>query len=177
MWVTTAILYSVFDFTTLRNRDGPEKFLKGFKGYLQADAYAGYDRMCSGPDVTEAGCWAHARRKFIEAIDTDARAREMVDLIGELYAVEALARPAIVAARALLFEQRIAALPEAFAARKKQREEFSKPVLDRIEAWMKARLADTLPKSPLSQAIGYVRNQCQALNEYVEDGALEIDNK
>lgn len=168
--------FTIFDFTPSRSRDGPEKFLKGFKGYLQADAFAGYDRMCGGKDVIEVACWAHARRKFFEAKDTDARAAEMLALIGELYAVEAQARPQIEAARALPLEQRSAALSDAFAARRQLREAASKVALEKIDAWMKARAADTLPKSPLGLALGYARNQWRALNRFVEDGALEIDN-
>jgi hypothetical protein len=53
--------FTVFDYTTSRSRDGPEKFLKDFKGYLQADAYTGYDRICAGPEVVEVACWAHTR--------------------------------------------------------------------------------------------------------------------
>ncbi|MFS8138777.1 MAG: IS66 family transposase, partial [Thermomonas sp.] len=126
--------FTVFDFTPSRSRDGPEKFLKGFKGYLQADAFAGYDRMCAGKDVIEVACWAHARRKFFEAKDTDARAAEMLVLIGELYAIEAQSRPAIEAARALPLEQRGAALEAAFATRRQLREAGSKVALEKIDA-------------------------------------------
>jgi transposase len=168
--------YTVFDFTPSRSRDGPEKFLKGFKGHLQADAFAGYDRMCAGKEVIEVACWAHARRKFFEAKDTDARAGETLALIGELYAVEAQARPQIEAARALPLELRGPALSDAFAVRRQLREAVSKAVLEKIDAWMKARAADTLPKSPLGLAIGYARNQWRALNRFIENGALEADN-
>ena len=168
--------FTVFDFTPSRSRDGPEKFLKGFKGYLQADAFAGYDRMCAGADVIEVACWAHARRKFFEAKDSDARASEMLALIGELYAVETQARPAIKSARELPLEARGAALQAAFAARKTLREAISTGVLEKIDAWLKARTSDTLPKSPLGLALGYARNQWRALKRYVEDGALEADN-
>ncbi|HIE97460.1 MAG TPA: IS66 family transposase, partial [Fuerstia sp.] len=58
--------YSVYNFTMSRRRDGPQSFLQGFRGYLQADAYGGYDAIFlnSGSDITEVACWAHARRKF-----------------------------------------------------------------------------------------------------------------
>jgi len=168
--------FTIFDFTPSRSRDGPEKFLKGFKGYLQADAFAGYDRMCAGKQVIEVACWAHARRKFFEAKDTDAQANEMLVLIGELYTVEAQARPAIDAARGQAIEQRIAALSAAFAARKQLRESISKAVLEKIGSWLQARAADTLPKSPLGLAIGYAKNQWKALKRFTENGALEIDN-
>jgi transposase len=64
--------YNVFEFTMSRQRDGPSTFLKGFRGYLQADAFSGYDGIYAGGDVVEVGCNAHARRKFIESRTTDA---------------------------------------------------------------------------------------------------------
>ena len=132
--------------------------------------------MCAGFDVIEVACWAHARRKFFEAKDTDSRANEILAFIGELYAVESQARPAIDTARALPVELRHAPLIAAFEARKQLRETRSKAVLEKINGWLKARTIDTLPKSPLGQAIGYARNQWQALNRFVENGALEADN-
>lgn len=128
--------FTVFDFTPSRSRDGPEEFLKGFKGYLQADAFAGYDRLCAGSHVIEVACWA----------------------------------------RALPPGQRPAALSEAFNARKQLREAASKAILKKIDAWLRARAADTLPKSPLGLAVGYARNQWRALNRFIEDGELEPDN-
>jgi len=93
-----------------------------------------------------------------------------------LYAVEAQARPSIEAARALPGEQRHAKLNEAFAARQEIRNTISTAILQKIDTWLKARAADTLPKSPLGLAINYARNQWRALNRYVEDGILEADN-
>jgi transposase len=59
--------YVVYDYTPRRTRDGPERLLKGFCGYLQADAFSGYDRIYAGSGVTEVACWAHVRRKFFES--------------------------------------------------------------------------------------------------------------
>jgi transposase len=59
--------YVVYDYTPRRTRDGPEAFLKEYRGYLQADAFTGYDRICAGPGVSEVACWAHVRRKFFES--------------------------------------------------------------------------------------------------------------
>jgi transposase len=150
--------FTVFDYTTSRSRDGPEKFLRGFEGYLQADAYAGYDRLYAGKTVIEVACWAHTRRKFFEARDTDQRADEMLALIAELYAIEDAARPLNAAGRQQL------------------RELKTQPVLARIRAWLDARVVDTLPKSPLGQALTYALNQWAALTRFVEDGILEADN-
>jgi len=150
--------FTVFDYTTSRSRDGPEKFLKDFKGYLQADAYTGYDRICAGPEVVEVACWAHTRRKFFEARDTAARADELLALIRELYSIEQRGRGLKAAGRQQL------------------RQMFTAPLLLRIKAWLAARSLDTLPKSPLGQAVQYALNQWTALTRFVEDGRLEPDN-
>jgi transposase len=81
--------YIVYDYTPSRGRDGPASWLDGYQGYLQADAYGGYDGIYSGKSVTEVVCWAHARRKFHDAQDSDGqRAAQMLAMIGELYAIE-----------------------------------------------------------------------------------------
>lgn len=167
---------TVFDYTPSRKRIGPQEFLKGFKGYLQADAYGGYDQIYAGPDVIEVACWAHARRKFVEAQDCNPRAKEMVLLIAEMYAVEARVRPQIEAALALPKGERAAALARAYSTRLQLRQTLTVPILARIKTWLDARLLDTLPKSPLGEAAKYARNQWTALNRFVEDGMLEPDN-
>jgi transposase len=81
--------YCVYDFTPRRTRDGPERFLEGFAGYLQADAFSGYDRLCAGAKVIRVACWAHARRKFYDARRTDPRpAHQALARIGQLYKIE-----------------------------------------------------------------------------------------
>ena len=81
--------YVVYDYTPDRSRAGPANWLRGFKGFLQADAYGGYDGIYHGGDVTEVACWAHARRKFFDAKDTDGkRAAALLSMVRELYAVE-----------------------------------------------------------------------------------------
>ena len=81
--------YNVFDFTMSRSRDGPSQFLEGYRGFLQADAFGGYDGIYAGGRVIEVGCNAHARRKFVEAEKTSpALAHEAVARIRQLYAVE-----------------------------------------------------------------------------------------
>src|SRR5690606_21309427 len=87
--------YTVYDFTMTRRRDGPQKFLEGFQGYLHADAYGGYDGIYleSGGKILEVACWAHARRKFFDARHTaPAHAPTMLAMIGRLYEVEEQAR-------------------------------------------------------------------------------------
>jgi transposase len=85
----------VYDYTPTRERAGPERFLKGYRGYLQADAYSAYDHffVMPGRGMLEVGCWAHARRHFYEALDTDrARMGVVLAMIAQLYGIEKIAR-------------------------------------------------------------------------------------
>ena len=175
-WGDEAHPFVVFDYTPSRSRDGPETFLETFKGYLQADAYVGYNRMLAGKSVIEVACMAHMRRYFFEAQDTDPRAVQMLEFVRELYRVEGLARPTLAAARKQPWESRAAALEKAYALRLQLRQSESAPVLTRMKAWLDARVLDTLPKSPLGEAITYAHNQWTALKRFTENGELEIDN-
>jgi hypothetical protein len=95
--------YNVFDFTLNRGREGPKEFLQGYTEVLVADAYGGYNGVVAGNAIMRAGCWAHARRKFVEAEKTAPEiAREAVDLIGQLFAVEKQAKDVSVAERLVL---------------------------------------------------------------------------
>jgi transposase len=85
----------LYDYTATRERAGPEEFLRGYRGYLQADAYGGYDAFFKDParGLIEVGCWAHARRYFHKALDSDqARMGPALLLIAQLYRVEKEAR-------------------------------------------------------------------------------------
>jgi transposase len=130
--------------------------LAGFKGYLQADAYAGYDRIYAPGDVIEVACWAHARRKFVDSESSDdLRALTAVAWIKRLYAVKDETKEWGLDAREL-------------------RREKSKPLLDGFGAWLRAEQEKVLPKGPLGQAIAYTRSNWSALNRYVDDGILAI---
>lgn len=151
----------VFDYTPNRCREGPVRFLDGFQGYLQADAYNGYDAVFSNPAVVEVACWAHARRKFNDAFETDRiRCLEMLEYIRQLYAVEREAKEKNLDTGGRFF----------------LRLERSRPILETIKAKLDEWSLAALPKSPVGQAIGYARNQWQALVRFLENGILEIDN-
>lgn len=151
--------YTLFDFTPTRSREGPEEWLDGYRGYLQADAFSGYDAMFKIGKVTEVACWAHARRKFFEAKSTDApRAHQMLALVGQLYDVEREAKE--------LDDDRRASL----------RQEKSAPILNQIGTWLDDNARSALPKSPIGQAIAYARSNWQALVRYLDAGYLAIDN-
>jgi len=155
--------YTVYDYTPTRNRDGPEAFLEEFRGYLQADAYAGYDALYNAPDreVTEVACWAHTRRKFYEAQSSDLmRSTVLLAYIRLLYDVEREAR-----------EQDLDS-----QGRLELRQVRSVPILNDIEAYLKREQAHVLPKSPEGQAIAYALSNWDALVRYCQDGDLEIDN-
>jgi len=150
--------YTVYEATSSRKRDGPLTFLRDFKGYLQADAFSGYDGVYAR-GVIEVACWAHARRKFVEAESTEpVRAAEALARIRLLYDIEERARPLAALERAAL----------------RQREAV--PLLQAFQQWLDQIQNQVVPKSPLGQALTYVRNQWAALNVYVTDGDLAIDN-
>jgi transposase len=155
--------YTVYDYTPNRSRDGPDAFLKDYRGYLQADAYSGYDHIYKEPErgVTEVACMAHARRKFYEAQASDImRAMVVLAYIHLLYDVERQARESHLDA----------------AARRALRQERSRPLLDDLKAYLERERPRVVPKSPIAQAIAYTLSNWEALVRYAEDGDLEIDN-
>jgi transposase len=163
LWVSlgdAANPYTIFNYTPDRCRDGPEEFFRGYKGYLQVDAYAGYECLFGTGDIVEVACWAHARRKFFEAKTTDAwRSHLMLGMIRGLYEVE----------------DEVAKLDDE-AAKVHYRQQHARPLLETIAAWLKEHREQVLPKSPLGEAIGYALNNWTALNRYVDAGYLAIDN-
>jgi transposase len=151
--------YTVYDYTPSRSRDGPLKWLDGYEGYLQADAFAGYDELHRGGRVIEVGCWAHARRKFYDARTSDAaRSHHVLGLIRQLYAVEKRAKDLDAAERTEL------------------RQQESKPVLEQLQRYLLEEQEAVLPQSPMGEAITYTLNQWEALVRYADDGDLAIDN-
>jgi transposase len=161
--------YTVYDYSPNREQQWPQTFLENYAGYLQADAYSGYDKLFATDKVVEVGCWAHARRKFHEAQATDpVRASYVLAVVRELYAIEKQAAEESVRLR-LSGE-------EADALRLQRRQEQSVPRLTALRHWLEQERAQVLPKSPLGEAIGYALNQWQALLAYTTRGFLAIDN-
>ena len=161
--------YVVYDYTPDRTRAGPSKWLDKFRGYLQADAYGGYDDIYA-TGVHEVACWAHGRRHFFDAKDTDARrCAQMLSMVRELYAVEDEANAQIAATTGVTYEQ-------ADAIRLALRQAKSVPILARIKAWLDTEQKMVLPRSPMAGAITYMLNQWEALCIYTTQGFLNIDN-
>jgi len=132
-----------------------------FRGFLQSDAYAGYNEVAATPGVEMVGCWAHARRKFFDARPNDReRAEQMIGWVKQLYEVEENAREAHFSP-----EQRLAL-----------RQAKSAPVLATIKSWLEAEQFKVLPKSDIGMAIAYTVKQWERLHRFMSDGRLEIDN-
>jgi transposase len=150
-----------YDFTWARNSEGPLRVLAHFRGYLQADAAPAFDDVYRTRPITEVGCWAHARRRFKEALRTSPKeAAHVVVWIGELYGLERSAK------KNKLDDGQRQAL----------RQQSARPILKRLHAYLQEVAVTALPKSPLGEAIGYALRQWDALNRYTDDGSLEIDN-
>jgi transposase len=152
----------VYDYTPTRSRAGPAKFLEGYKGYLQADAYSVYDAFFkSQRGMTEVGCWMHTRRYFFKALESDEpHMGPALHLIARLYAVEERARTLSLSA-----EQRLAL-----------RQRVSARLLGKLHQYLMELQPEMLPKSPSGAAVRYALNQWEALTRFLEDGELEIDN-
>jgi transposase len=162
-WVAignTTAPFTVFDFTTGHSaKEGPEPFFEGFEGYVHADGLKQYATLFARPGVWHVACWAHARRKFLEAGES---AKPALKFIGQLYGIERGLPPPDT--------------PEHIAQRKATRLARSVPILDPLKVWLEAESKDALPKSPLGVAIGYVLSRWEAFVRYTEDGRLSVDN-
>jgi transposase len=165
--------YVVFDFTADYTAAGPEQFLAGYKGYLQADALAQYEGLY-GEDIKHCCCWAHARRKFVAAVEGgDDRAKVAVAWIGQLYAVERELPALLVPSDDPVAQQQRQQREE---QRQKSRHQRAEPILTELKKWLDEEKGKTLPKSALGQAIGYALNNWEPLLRYLEKGYLAIDN-
>ncbi len=138
----------------------PQTHLKDYAGILQADAFAGYDKVYASGRVIEAGCWAHARRRFHDLHVQQATpiTTHVLKQIAALYQIESAIRgspPNI---------------------RQATRQEQTKPIVTGLHAWLREQLPTLSRKSDTADAIGYVMNHWQALTRFVDDGRIEIDN-
>lgn len=149
-----------FAYTPDRKGEHPQAHLSHFRGMLQADAYAGFDRIYEAGSIREAACWAHARRKFydLQVAHKSQVAEEALRRIGELYAIEAGIR---------------GRKPE---ERRQVRNERSRPLLESLKQWLEETLTKLSRKSDTSLAVRYALGRWEALLRYCDDGRLEIDN-
>ena len=166
--------YVLFDFTSNYTADGPTRFLKGYKGYFQADALAQYEGLYGENAIKHACCGAHARRKFVAASDAgDKRAAQALELFGRLYAVERALPPLLPPSDDLAQGEQRRQREE---QRRTLRQRDAEPVWDELSKWLVEQKPGALPKSPLGTAIGYASNNWDALKRYLEQGFLALDN-
>lgn len=153
----------LYDYQSTRASKHPSRFLAGFKGYLHVDGYAGYNGLLH---ITLVGCWAHARRKFdeaLKALPTDKRNAEVAARQGLKFCN-----------RLFDIEREIKELSA--KERYKIRLEKSRPIVDSFYAWLKYQKPRVLPKSAFGEAISYCLNQRDRLVAFLTDGRLELDN-
>lgn len=151
----------IYEFSRSRSQDSPLAVLADFRGYVQADAFTGYDRLFANAEIQEVACWAHARRKFVEVAElmkTPGRAHEALAFIRALYRIERQSR----------------SLND--AERHAERQRRAVPVLDAFKAWLGTQANAVLPKSGLGNAVQYALKNWQALTRYTGQGYLEADN-
>ena len=149
-----------YQFTIDRKGEHPVSHLAGYKGWVHADGYSGFNGLFGDNKAREMACMAHVRRKFVDvfASQGNAIAEEAIRRIAELYAVEKDARGK--------------ALEDRVALRKAR----AKPIFDGLESWLHAQLPKVSGKSPLAQAIRYALGRMPKARPYLENGHLELDN-
>ena len=149
-----------YDFAMSRGREVPSRFLAAFRGTLLVDGYAGYGEVLKRPGMTEAGCWAHVRRQFFEVFEATKSPAAQTALveIGKLYDIERdlKERP-----------------PDERLAARRQR---AGPILAAFKAWLDKTYGKSPPRSALAKAMLYTLNRWKALNAYLADAMLGIDN-
>ena len=153
----------LYEYQPSRKAAHAEEFLKGFSGWLHADGYQGYHKLPE--NIRVVGCWAHARRKFDEALQTLPKEDRKGSLAatGECYCT-----------RLFQLEESFAELtPEERYAKRLEQE---KPVLDALLVWANETISKTAPKSALGKALHYLLEQWTYLVRYLEDGRLELSN-
>jgi len=145
-----------------RGREGPKKLLRHFAGILQTDGYSAYDKV-GAPGVVHAACWAHARRKFVDALklnERDVEAARMVRRMDAIFAVDAEAR-----ACGLEAAERLALRREKMA-----------PLLDELRRELERLGREALPASEFGKAVNYTRSLWKRLSLVLEQGELELSN-
>ena len=150
-----------FDYQQGRGREGPQQVLEGYSGYLQTDGYNVYNIIAEQTEATLLHCWAHGRRYFYDALQSDPeQAQHGLTLIGKLYEVERQAK-----------EQNLS-----FDQIKDLRESQAVPILNELKAWMTQGYIAAKPKTPIGKAFAYCLERWDKLIIYTTNGKLNIDN-
>jgi transposase len=167
MWLTATSQASMpivlYHYSAGRSGDTPKALLDDFTGALMVDGYEGYNPVCEQNTLTRLGCWAHARRKFIDAQRQQPKGKAgkadiALGLIQKLYALEKISKDH--------------SGDERYAIRQQQ----SKPIIEKLRQWLEKALQNTPPKTTLGKALTYLNNQWSRLIAYTENGGWPIDN-
>jgi hypothetical protein len=158
-WGGPAPPAAVYVFAPDRKAERPASHLEHFSGVLHVDGYAGFERLTGRGNIILAACWAHTRRKFYELSEATGSpvAAEALRRIGELYAVETGIRG------------------RSPALRVAERRTFSKPLVEKLKAWLEQQLARTPGRSRLAEAIRYALSRWDGLTRFLHDGRVELD--
>ena len=153
----------LYDYDSSRSAKVPTRLLEGYKGYLMTDGYDGYNEIARTPGIERLACWAHVRRRFVDAVRVQSKGKrgkadEAVSLIGKLYRIER--------------EHKEAAPEDRHLARQRD----SAPILAELHAWMLTNTPLVTPKSALGTALAYMGHLWPQLTRYTERGDLPIDN-
>ncbi|WP_122544012.1 IS66 family transposase [Pseudomonas viridiflava] len=153
----------LFDYSTSRAQEVPTRLLDGYRGYVMTDDYAGYNALGAQAGVERLGCWAHARRKFVEAQKVQpkgktGRADIALNLINKLYGIERDLKAS------------------SDADRKNGRHEHSLPILAQLKSWIEKTQPQVTAQNALGKAISYLASNWSKLERYVEEGYLPMDN-
>lgn len=171
LWVHIGGGHVLFDYAPDKSALYLANFLNGYRGLFQGDSSSVNVSFAKGA-IRHAGCWAHVRRRFDAARETSPEpAREALAYIRALYDVEDEAKLRMEATAA-----DPSLPPFGFPERALLRQEKSAPLLEKFQQWIEVQVRIALPKSPLGEALHYVRSQWRPLQTYLEDGRLSIDN-
>ncbi|PLX34196.1 MAG: transposase [Hyphomicrobiales bacterium] len=149
-----------YQFTIDRKGQHPVNHLSGYKGWVHADGYSGFNGLFSAEKASEVACMAHIRRKFVDVQQSQgsAIAEEAIKRIAKFYGVEKEARGRSPSERGAI------------------RQRKAKPVFDDLETWLHAQLPKISGKSPLARAIRYALSRMPKTRPYLDNGFLELDN-
>ena len=157
----------IYQYHPSRSGEVAKKFLGGYLGYVQTDGYTGYDYLDEQEGVVHVGCWAHARRKFMEVIQAQGKKKRQagsadvaLEYIRKLYAIEKDARRQELGPDDLY----------------RERQEKATPILSEFKAWLDKKELQTPPKGLLGKAVAYTLGQWDRLIRYIDSGILMPDN-
>lgn len=153
----------LFDYDPSRSGQIPMRLLQGWRGFLMTDGYEGYGALAREPGIEHLACWAHARRKFVDAVKVQPKGKrsladQAVEMIGKLYRIER--------------DIRDKSAPE----KQQMRQDQSQAMLDKMRVWLNTALPAITPQSKLGEALAYLHKYWPRLIRYVEHGDLPIDN-